>query len=197
MARGARSFKSEAQARAEHGETGLSALAELQPAAHAVVAVGPYLAEHEASNIRAMANAQPPKTLAALVRWARYAYRLEPPVRLHARDTGDDGTPRWSGAFVAWLRSKDEGKQACATDDDGYYRLPFRCALFQLHGRDEGSDEAALADFCLGVAISTELASLDTVADYLGLKPHWAVRPAAEYALRRLFNLYAPLRSAR
>jgi hypothetical protein len=176
-------------------ESELPALAALQPAAFVAAGAMPYAEDNRASAERAMTLAAEPKTLASFVRWSRWAAKQEPPFRLHTRETGEDGNPRMSPAFLAWLDSMSRARIACATDDDGYYRHPFRCAIFTLHGRDERSDNAALADFCLAVALSDE--PLDRLASFVGLKPHWAVVPAAEWALRKLWNLYAPLRSVR
>lgn len=189
--------RSEAQAMAEFGPVGLPAIAELQPQAHASLAFGPYTNEYAASADRNLARASEPRTLAALVRWARWAYRLEPPIRIHTHDIDDEGVPRFSGQFLQWIRSGETTSGACATDPDGYYTFPLRCALFTMHGPGQEDDAAMKADFCLAAAVSNDLDTIDDVAERVGLKPHWVVRPAAEFALRDLWSRYAPMRGLR
>ena len=188
---------SEAQSVAQYGDLG--ALAEAQPAAF-IATIGPYTDQMQASQHRVAARAVRPKTLHAYVRWARWAYAQEPPFRLHVRETGDDGNPRMSPAFYAWLRAHEEGRIACATDTDGYYLQPFRCAVFTLHGRsheikNREDDNAMMADYALALARSDW--SLEDFARSVGVAPAWVVRPATEVALTRLFDLYAPLRMLR
>lgn len=176
-------------------QSDLSALATAQPAAHAVASVGPYLAEKVRSQERAMAAANRPKTLAAMVRWARHAYRDEPPFRLHTRALGEGGNPAMAPEFIAWLRTDESGLIACATDDDGYFRLPFRCAVFTMHGRDDRTEQALMADYALQLARSD--VPLDEFAARVGLSPWWVVKPATEAALDKLWGMFAPLRSMR
>ncbi len=176
-------------------QTDLPALAEAQPAAHAKLAIGPYAEANLDSKARAMARAAQPRTLASAVRWVRWASRLEAPVRLHDRGIADDGTPRMTGEFVAYLQGATLVGVACAVDEDGWYRTPYRCALLTLHGRDETTDGAGMAHLVAAIATTDE--DVPTIAERLGIGPRWVVRPAAELALARLWALYAPTRSER
>ena len=192
MGKPRRDTLSEAQSRAQYGELG--ALAEQQPAAYEAT-IGPYTADLRASQDRAAARAVRPKTLAGYVRWARFSYNQEPPFRLHTRETGEDGNPRMSPDFYAWLRAHESGRVACAVDHDGYYRLPFRCAIYTRHGNNEKRDEAMMADYALKLASSDW--PLGEFARSVGLAPAWVVKPATELALTRLFDLFAPMRMLR
>ena len=44
-----------------------------------------------------------PIHLAALVRWYMHEARDDIPVRIHSRDTADDGDPEWHPSFRQWL----------------------------------------------------------------------------------------------
>lgn len=149
----------------------------------------PFHTDLERSEIRRAQRAVQPRTLMAYVRWVRWAYEQEPPTRLHTRDTGDDGAPRMSGDFLAWLRAAEEKGVACAEDADGYLRTPFRCALFDLHGRTEGTERAWLAHIALGVAHGAEPVEATLRCGI----PEWASGIVTYEALKRLWERYAPL----
>lgn len=176
-------------------EPDLDAIARHQPDAHAKLAVGPYADANLASKARQMQRAARPRTLASAVRWVRWAARLEAPVRLHDRGVAEDGTPRMTGEFLSYLQGSTLVGVACAVDEDGWYRTPYRCALLTLHGRDEVSDGAGMAHLVAAIAASDE--DVPRVAALLGIRPAWVVRPAAEMALTRLWDLYAPFRAGR
>lgn len=111
-----------------------------------------YDAEHAASVARKVDRiATRPKTLRAYARWLRHHVELEaPPDRLHDHAIGEGGSPRYHGAFVAWLTASP-----CALDTEdpdyiaesrssnaevrsvpsGYYRRPVRCALYRMRKR--------------------------------------------------------------
>ena len=127
----------------------------------------------------------------ALVRWVRWAYSLEPPIRLHTAATGEDGAPRMSGDFLAWLRSSEEGLVACAEDEYGYRRTPLRCALFELHGRVEGTERAGLAHLALSIAQSDQV-TLEDLGRRYGIA-EWAVGIVVTEALRRLWDDCVPM----
>ena len=168
-----------------------------QPDAYAKLAVGPYANANLGSKARAMQLASQPKSLAGYVRWARWAYRFEVPSRLHSHDVGDDGSPRWTGQFVSFLQAHEMLGTACAIDEDGQFRTPFLCAWLTLHGRDEQSDSAAMAHFVYAIAATDEPTTPWEIADRIGIKPSWVVRPAAELALGRIWAMYASSRSMR
>lgn len=152
----------------------------------------PYAVDNEASQRRAMARAAEPRNLTAYVRWCRWAYKQEPPVRLHTRETGPDGNPRWSGDFYKWITGADSGLAACGTDVEGYYRTPFRCALYVLHGRFEDTEQSAMAHLCLDIA-TNEFESALLIAAQHGIGPQWVQPIVLRETLRRLWDLYAPL----
>ncbi len=149
----------------------------------------PHRDEHAASQARRWAGAARPRSLPSYLRWGRWAYRQEPPVRVHVRDLASDGTPRWSGDFAAWVAGIDSGT-ACATDDEGFYRWPLRCALFAMHGRYEDGGSAAMADLLLDLLASDR--TLADVAAEHGVTPSWVVPIVAAESLRRLWEMYAP-----
>lgn len=138
-----------------------------------------------------MNRARQPGTLSAYVRWIRYAYQQEPPVRIHSRETGVDGNPAYTGEFIAWLRGSEEQDVACATDEEGYFRTPLRCCLYLMHGRDEGSSGAAMAHLALAIAITDWAA--DDVGRRHGIEPTWARPIVIEEVLRRVWSAYSPL----
>lgn len=148
----------------------------------------PHQSEYRASEERRFLASQRPRTLTGYVNWARHAYRLEPPVRLHVRETAKDAAPRWSGDFRAWLAGGEEG--SCGTDNDGDYRTPFRCAVYRLHGRYEDRDEAGMADLALDVAALS--LRWDEVAEGHNIQPRWVRRIAVQIALERLWDTYSP-----
>lgn len=89
-----------------------------------------------------------PVGLAPLSRWARSEYRHEPNIRLHTRDTADDGAPAMSGQAQAFLgmtygefggilfdRAADPTdwtSVACQRNEEGYYVTPMRCTLARI-----------------------------------------------------------------
>ncbi len=143
-----------------------------------------------ASELRRAAGAAEPRTLAGYVRWVRWAYAQEPPTRLHTRETGPDGLPRWSGDFYRWLQGTDQSAAACSVDEDGYFRTPFRCAIYAFHGRWEENDRARMADYALSIAASDE--PLEAVAARHALVP-WAIDIVTQEVLHRLWQMYAPM----
>ena len=154
----------------------------------------PYSAERIASQRRGMARAIEPNTVSGYVRWIRWAYRQEPPVALHDRDElADDGTPRWTGDFMAWISGTTlKGGISCGEDDEGYLRTPLRCALYTMHGRFENAPSAKMADFLLSIAEGGM--SVGDVAVAHGVGPAWVHEIVAREALRRLWDIYAPMR---
>lgn len=148
----------------------------------------PYANDHQRSQQTRWNAAHRPRDINAYIRWARWAYGQEPPVRLHVRGLSDDGSPRWSGDFISWITG---GEQAsCGQDQEGFYRTPLRCAIFTMHGRFEDKPEAKMADFLLSIAGSH--VDLATVCRWHGIAPGWVQPIVAVEALRRLWELYAP-----
>lgn len=149
----------------------------------------PHLEDHQDREQRRLQAALRPKSVTGFVNWARWSYRQEPPTRIHDRDTATDGAPRWSGTFMAWMNGLSDGA-ACALDHEGAFRTPFRCAIYTLHGRDEETVEAAMADLALDVAAGT-ISYADVAAGH-GVEPAWVRKLAVEYALARLWDTYSP-----
>ena len=71
-----------------------------------------------------------PTHLAALVRWFMDEAESAVPVRLHSRDTADDGDPDWHAAFRAYLMA-----HPAAVDREGHVRSPFRFWLWVMRGQ--------------------------------------------------------------
>jgi len=174
----------------------------------------PYAAEHAASLERNMEEAKPPQGLTAKVNWARRAYSLEPPFRIHAAFRTDaGGDPALSGEFLDWVEGitspvtgRQDHEESCpwrwgvtkAARDLGvrgdcrcYYRWPLRFALWQLHGRFEDTEGAWLADLCLDIAQSHD--PLPDVGMRHGVAPIWSLPFVARGALSRLWWLYSPV----
>ena len=147
----------------------------------------PHRPAHERSEQKRLQAALRPKDVTGFVNWARWMYRQEPPTRLHDQDTAKDGAPRMSGMFMAWLQ---QGESACSLDAEGAFRTPFRCALYTLHGRDEETVEAAMADLALDVAAGT--LTWDRIAAEHHIDPPWVRRLAVAHALGRLWDIYSP-----
>lgn len=135
-----------------------------------------------------MAAAVQPKSLSGYVRWLRHQYRQEPPIRLHLTAIGEGGTPKWSGDFLAWVNG---GPGACGQDEDGYLKTPLRCAIYALHGRFEDAPRARMADYAL--ALATTDAPWFVIAKRAGIEPDWARPIATLAAVRRIWDLYAPM----
>jgi len=68
-----------------------------------------------------------PTHLAALVRWFMDEAESAVPVRLHSRDTADDGDPEWHASFRRYILGHPG-----ITDDDGDILSPFRWYLWVL-----------------------------------------------------------------
>ncbi len=175
----------------------LEVLRKQQPDAFAKLSVGPYAQRSLESKAKAMQLASQPKSLAGYVRWARWAYRFEVPARLHTHDVGDDGSPRWTGQFVSFIQAHEMIGTACAVDEDGQFRTPFLCAWLTLHGREEESDNAMMAHFVYAVAATDEPTTVWEIAERMGIRPSWVVRPAAELAMYRIWSMCASSRSMR
>jgi len=157
----------------------------------------PYRVDLERSELRRARMAMQPMTLGGFVRWGRYAYSMEPPFRLHSHHAGEGGTPQMTGEFMAWLRSAESKGVACAEDEDGFLRTPLRCAVFELHGRVEGTERAGLAHVAYDLASSDSTLpglspSLDDIGRRYGL-PFWSMNVIGMEALRRLWEKYVPL----
>lgn len=86
-----------------------------------------------------------PRHLAALVRWYMDAVGDDIPVRLHSRDTAEDGDPEWHPAFRAWLMA-----HPAAVDREGYVRSPLKFWLWLM--TNEGRENRVMADFLYRLA---------------------------------------------
>jgi hypothetical protein len=86
-----------------------------------------------------------PTHLAALVRWFMDAAADDIPVRLHSRDTADDGDPEWHPRFRAYLMA-----HPAAVDREGHVRSPFRWWLWIM--RNEGRENRVMADYLYRLA---------------------------------------------
>ncbi len=174
----------------------------------------PYADEYAESMARNWENAKEPVGLARSLRWVRWAYEQEPPFRIHASFRTDaGGDPALSGEFLDWIEGigspstgRQDHEESCpwrygvtkAARDLGvrgecrcYYRWPLRYALWQMHGRVEGTEGAWLADLLLDVAASRE--GLPAIGSSHGIHPEWAVPFVVRGALSRLWWLYSPL----
>ena len=153
--------------------------------------LSPYKGDLQRSEVRRMMTAIEPKTPSGFVRWARWAYAQEPPMRLHVHDIGEDGTPRWSGDFWAWIRGSESQAVACAPDDDGYYRTPFRCALLTFHGRFDNTERAEMAELVLDIA-ANETFSPEVIAARHGITgPQWVMDLVVTEIMRRAWGYFA------
>lgn len=81
-----------------------------------------------------------PSHLAALVAWYLDAARERIPVRIHSRDTADDGSPDWHAQFRAYLMAHPS-----ATDREGYVRDPLAHWLWVM--KSEGRENRVMAEF--------------------------------------------------
>ena len=70
-----------------------------------------------------------PTHLAALVRWYMDATSDDIPVRLHNRETADDGAPQMHPSLRAYLMA-----HPAAYDREGHVRSPFRFWLWVMRG---------------------------------------------------------------
>jgi len=70
-----------------------------------------------------------PTQLAALSRWYMAAAADDIPVRIHSRDTADDGAPQLHPSFRGWLMA-----HPAACDREGHVRSPFRFWLWVMKG---------------------------------------------------------------
>jgi len=87
-----------------------------------------------------------PTHLAALVRWFMDAAADDIPIRLHSRDTADDGDPEWHPRFRAYLMA-----HPAAVDREGHVRSPFRFWLWVMRG--ESRQGRVGADFLYRLAV--------------------------------------------
>ena len=87
-----------------------------------------------------------PTFLPALVRWYLREVEAEMPVRLHSRETAEDGDPEWHPGFRAWLTMHPG-----ATDEDGNVRHPVRFWLWVWEG--EGRERRVMASFLRQLAL--------------------------------------------
>ena len=161
----------------------------------------PYADEYAASMARKMAYEAEPRTLSALVNWARWRYAQEPPFRVHIRPIDAGGDPAFSPEFRDWIEGlsveayRRDHEEHCpgGRECDCYYRWPLRAALFDMHGRFEESAGARMADWCLFVASTGE--PLDALAEKRGLPEtwRWSIAGFTWDALHRLWVRYSPL----
>ena len=86
-----------------------------------------------------------PTHLAALVRWFMLAAQDDIPVRIHSRETAEDGDPEWHASFRSWLMA-----HPAAVDREGHVKSAFRYWLYVMHG--EGRDNRVGAEFLYRMA---------------------------------------------
>jgi hypothetical protein len=86
-----------------------------------------------------------PTHLAALVRWFMDAARDDIPIRIHSRDTAEDGDPQWHPSFQTWLLA-----HPAATDREGHVKSPFRFWMWVMSR--EGRDNRVMAEWLYEVA---------------------------------------------
>lgn len=86
-----------------------------------------------------------PTHLAALVRWFMDEAAADIPVRLHSRDTAEDGDPEWHASFRSYLMA-----HPAAVDREGEVRSPFRFWLWIMRG--ESRQGRVGADFLFRLA---------------------------------------------
>ena len=86
-----------------------------------------------------------PTHLAGLVRWFMAAARDDVPLRIHSRDTADDGDPEWHPSFTAWLVA-----HPAAVDREGHVKSPFRFWLWVMRG--QGQSGRVRAEFLYRLA---------------------------------------------
>jgi len=60
----------------------------------------------------------------------RAEFDREVPIRIHSRDTADDGAPQWHPEFARWLTAKDSDVQSYITNPE--HRLRTRRAMRKL-----------------------------------------------------------------
>ena len=88
-----------------------------------------------------------PTHLAALVRWFMDEAAADLPVRLHSRDTAEDGDPEWHASFRAYLMA-----HPAAVDREGDVRSPFRFWLWVMSR--EGRENRVMAEWLYDLARS-------------------------------------------
>lgn len=142
--------------------------------------------------------ARKPRNLHEYISWLVREWQAEIPERLHEIDTEPDsvlGSPRLDGRFRAYLHGSD-----LATDHDdrldatmaGSARLrPIHAAIRLLAGRDWDpmSDSGYMASFLWGLACSG--GDWETTCDMRGVSPPQTYASYTEYALRRLWAIWA------
>jgi hypothetical protein len=118
----------------------------------------PHRAAHEASSRQQNDRiANRPRTTRALLSWAKRAYGLEPPPRLHSgRELAPDGDPQMTGeaqSYIGFSQDKEPNdwvSVACRLDVDGYYVTPLRCAIERLRAQHPKKADLA-ASLCVHV----------------------------------------------
>ena len=86
-----------------------------------------------------------PSHLPALVRWFMLAAQDDIPVRIHSRETAEDGDPEWHASFRSWLTAHE-----AAVDREGNIRSPFRFWLWIMG--NEGRENRVMADYLYRLA---------------------------------------------
>lgn len=74
-----------------------------------------------------------------LLRQFRAEFDQEVPVRIHSRDTADDGAPQWHPEFARWLTAKESDTQSYITNPE--HRLRTRRAMRKLRSTSVRSFE--------------------------------------------------------
>jgi len=67
-----------------------------------------------------------------LLKHFRAEFEREIPIRIHSRDTADDGAPQWHPEFARWLTAKESDTNSYITN--GEHRLRTRRAMRKLRG---------------------------------------------------------------
>ena len=86
-----------------------------------------------------------PSHLPALVRWFMLAAQDDIPVRIHSRETAENGNPEWHARFRAWLMAHPR-----TFDRDGDVISPFRFWLFVM--KSESRQGRVAAEFLYRLA---------------------------------------------
>lgn len=132
-------------------------------------------------------RATPPPGLRALVIDLRRAYQDEVPETLHVHAVDEGGTPAYTGAFAAFLYASP-----AVTDEDGWYRTPFRRCLAAM---TQGGEPAArtMGAIVAHVTVGGEDPEDAVAREFADLEP-WAARAVAQRALTVFWKRCADVR---
>lgn len=158
-------------------------ISDAQANAEALANRGRTYADDNAASFRLSwdANRRPPRDLRHAVDLCRRAYRDEVPTKLHESGLADDGTPRMTAKFEAYIfgsptwTDAGKGEQALVS----FYLTPFRARLAEMesHSAESTRKHAAIVSH---VTIGGQTGESAAIAEGV---PEWCSRLVAFTAL--------------